>query len=80
MPNKTPDNLKPSPMTYRVERAVSFAAQRAALAQTADSLNAEELEARAREAQIDLSGATTKEARVTAIRAQVRGAESTTEA
>lgn len=76
----TPDNLKAAPMTYTVERAASFTTERVSLAQTAESLDVEELEERAAEVQIDLSGTKTKREKVDAIREQVRGSETVTEA
>lgn len=74
-----PDNLKAAPMVYNVERHPSLTAQRIHLAQQAADLSKEDLEKRAAEAQVDLAGATTKEAMVEAARAQVRGADANKE-
>jgi hypothetical protein len=69
----TPDNLKPSPMTYEVTRAADLTTRRIFLAQQAESMTREELEAAAMDAQVDTSGAASKEALVGAVQAQVRG-------
>lgn len=71
--NGTPDNLKPSPMTYEVTHAANLATRRIFLAQQAESMTREELQQAAVAAQVDTSQATTKEAMVQAVQAQVRG-------
>lgn len=76
MTSKQPANTKASPMTYEVVRARSLETERASLAQEADSLSVADLKARAEAAQFDVSGATTKEAMVSAIQSQARGAQS----
>lgn len=69
-----PQNTKPSPMSYTVEHTPNLRLQRVALAQNADEITRDELKARALDAQVDLSGASTVEDMVKEVRQQVRGA------
>lgn len=74
MNKSVPGNLRPSPMTYEVVRAPSLYHRRETLAAEADSLTIEDLRTGAESAQFDLTGASTKEEMVNAIRTQARGA------
>lgn len=68
-------NTEPSPMTHEVRVFPSLAQQRMRLAAEAESMSATELRTAAADAQIDTSGAKSKEQLVAAVQQGARGTD-----